>query len=135
MFKSFEFTDLQMKHSATCLRIVIVCRSPTSKKSSGSGPGLFFSEFSRPLEELVTAPGSLLLVGDFNFHVDNVNDSAALQFLQLLDTFNLKQHVTGPTHKNGLDLLITRTFYIILRNSGSHCKLVPRLGILLGLFK
>ena len=42
---------------------------------------------------------------------DNVNDSAALQFLQLLDMFNLKQHVTGPTHKNGhtLDLFITRT--------------------------
>ena len=45
---------------------------------------------------------------------DNRND--ALTFLEILDLYNLEQHVRGPTHKDGhtLDLVITRR----------NCKLV-----------
>ena len=37
----------------------------------------FFEEFASPLESLVTAPGSLLMVGDFNFHVNDASDRSA----------------------------------------------------------
>ena len=52
----------------------------------------------------------MIILGDFNFHLDAVTDPAAAQFLNLLDTFNLVQHVNAPTHKSGhtLDLVITR---------------------------
>jgi endonuclease/exonuclease/phosphatase family metal-dependent hydrolase len=49
-------------------------------------------------------------VGDFNFHVDNKCDPAAGRFIQLLESFNLQQHINVPTHGSGhtLDLIITR---------------------------
>ena len=62
------------------------------------------------LEHLAIASGHLLLTGDFNFHVDDRTDSLATRFLDLLDSHNLIQHVSGPTHKDNhtLDLMITR---------------------------
>ena len=108
-FKSFEFTDLLMKHSSSSLRVVIVCRPPPSKSNKSSLP-LFFNEFPRLLEDLATASGSLLMAGDFNFHVEDDRDSVASRFLDLLEAFNLRQHISEPTHKSGhtLDLIITR---------------------------
>ena len=51
-----------------------------------------------------------MIVGDFNIHVDDASDPEAAIFLDLLDSMNLKQLVTGPTHQRGhtLDLIITR---------------------------
>ena len=51
-----------------------------------------------------------MIVGDFNIHVDDANDPEAAIFLDLLDSMNLKQLVTGPTNQRGhtLDLIITR---------------------------
>ena len=51
-----------------------------------------------------------MISGDFNIHVDNIYDSDAIKFSDLLESFGLKQHVTGPTHKDGhtLDLIVTR---------------------------
>ena len=71
---------------------------------------LFFEEFSTLSEQLAVAPANLLIVGDFNFHVDNLGNTDAIKFTCILESFNLKQHVQGHTHKKGhtLDLLITR---------------------------
>lgn len=71
---------------------------------------LFFNEFPILLERSVVASGHLLLTGDFNYHVDDRTDSLASRFLDLLDSHNLIQHVSGPTHKDNhtLDLMITR---------------------------
>ena len=41
----------------------------------------------------------LILTGDFNFHVDDPSDSAALKFLDLLDLFNLLLHIDVPIHR------------------------------------
>ena len=108
-FKSFEYVELSLNHLSTNLRIVIVYRRPPSS-SNQSTVVLFFNEFPILLESLATASGSLLIAGDFNLHVNDVRDTTATRFLQLIESFNLKQHVCEPTHRNGhiLDLLITR---------------------------
>jgi hypothetical protein len=52
-----------------------------------------------------------LIIGDFNLHVDDSENSYATQFLSLLDSCNLTQLVNFPTHRCGhtLDLIITAT--------------------------
>ncbi len=40
-----------------------------------------------------------LIVGDFNIHVDNTNDALGLAFTNLINSFGVKQNVTGPTHR------------------------------------
>ena len=51
----------------------------------------------------------LLIVGDFNIHVDSSNNESK-GFLDILNANGLTQHVTSPTHQKGhtLDLVITR---------------------------
>ena len=44
----------------------------------------FFEEFPSLLESLVTVPGSLLMVGDFNFHVNDASDRGFSVYLKLL---------------------------------------------------
>ena len=108
-FKSFEYVELSLNHLSTNLRIVIVYRPPPSS-SNQSTVVLFFNEFPILLESLATASGSLLISGDFNLHVNDVCDTTVTRFLQLIESFNLKQHVCEPMHRSGhiLDLLITR---------------------------
>ena len=67
-------------------------------------------EFQAFAAELLLSPGELLDVDDFNLYVDDVADSSARQFLDVLDTLELRQHVTETTHKRGhtLDPVITR---------------------------
>ncbi len=50
----------------------------------------------------------VLIVGDFNIHVDNTNDALGLAFTNLINSFGVKQNVTGPTHSfnHTLDLII-----------------------------
>ena len=62
------------------------------------------------IELLNNRPEKLLLVGNFNVHLDNKLDSETQQFLELLKSFDLTQYVSGPTHEKGhtLDLAISR---------------------------
>ena len=72
---------------------------------------MFFEEFSRLIEHLMEDYiYPLVIAGDFNFHVDDLNHRDALKFTDLLESVNLIQHVKSPTHRHGhtLDLIITR---------------------------
>ena len=67
-------------------------------------------EFSSRLDENVVKSGSLLIAGDFNFHIDDASDVSTINFINLLEAFNLRLHATQATHRAGhiLDLIITR---------------------------
>ena len=69
----------------------------------------FFTEFESLLEFHISANIDLVFVGDFNIHIDDLNDVNSIHFLKLLSTFNLCQHVSFSTHNSGhvLDLIIT----------------------------
>ena len=88
------------------IRALVVYRP----SDSGAAIGLFFEEFSSFLEEVVVCSEELLIIGDFNFHMDDMADRYAAQFGSLLELLNLKQHVAVPTHGSGhiLDLIISR---------------------------
>lgn len=55
-YKSFEHIDMLMKSSSKSLRIIIIYRPPPSK-ANRSNSELFFSEFGKLLEQLVTDRG------------------------------------------------------------------------------
>ena len=116
-YNSFEFTDCVVSYLTTTLRIVVVYRPPPSRKNH-LNVTVFFEEFSSFLERIVTTTGPLVIIGDFNFHLDNKNDRSAARFKEQLNAFSLVQHVRESTHKNGhtLDLVITRTGEEIVRN-------------------
>lgn len=107
-FKSFEHLDISVNNGPKLIRLVIIYRPPPNMKNKLSVK-MFFTEFASLLETLITCPGQLLITGDFNFHIEDQQDSNARMFLDLLDSANLHQHVVTPTHDNShtLDLIIT----------------------------
>ena len=81
-FECMDVTFINRK----CIRALVVYRPP----GTGAAIGLFFEAFSNLLEEVVVCSEELLIIGDFNFHVDETADSHAAQFGSLLELFNLK---------------------------------------------
>ena len=70
----------------------------------------FMEEFEDFLNEVSLLPGKLVMVGDFNFHVNKPEKSEVSNFITLISSFGLNNHVHFPTHISGntLDLIITR---------------------------
>ncbi|MDF4326838.1 hypothetical protein P3395_25840, partial [Vibrio parahaemolyticus] len=103
---SFESLVLSLLHptwkTSQPLLFVIVYRAP--------GPySEFLSEFSEFLSSLVLKSDKVIIVGDFNIHVDVDNDSLATAFISLLDSIGFSQGVHEPTHcfNHTLDLVLT----------------------------
>ncbi|XP_072571304.1 uncharacterized protein [Paramormyrops kingsleyae] len=69
----------------------------------------FLLEFQDLLSTLYTTSANIMILGDFNIHVDTPSCHSAAEFLHLLDSLNLQQHVDAPTHSKGhtLDLVIS----------------------------
>jgi endonuclease/exonuclease/phosphatase (EEP) superfamily protein YafD len=63
------------------------------------------------LEHLCILPGKVLIIGDFNIHWDDQNNAECKHFMDILDSFDLVQHVDFATHIGGhtLDFIISRS--------------------------
>ena len=102
--------QLLIKSFGKWIRVIVVYRPPPSATNKLT-TSLFLSEFTTLLENLSITSGELLILGDFNLHVDKPSDPDASQFFSLLYAFGLTQHVRESTHTHGhtLDLVITRS--------------------------
>ena len=83
---------------------MLIYRPPNSSQTS------FLTEFGQFLDHLIGMRGNLLILGDFNIHVDNRNSTFAEGFSSILVSHDLVQHVNEPTHVDNhtLDLVISR---------------------------
>lgn len=104
-FNTFELMDVRLR-SLQSVRVLIIYRPPESNSLN-----TFFEEFSRLLENTIAeTSGRLLLTGVFNIHIDCPNDGNAKRFIDILDSFDLKQRVSSVTHRNGQFLLRILSF-------------------------
>ena len=60
---------------------------------------MFFDQFSDFLEHSDNLPGKTLLMGDFNFHFENVENKNSRKLHDIIDMFNPVSytHLTLPT--------------------------------------
>ena len=71
------------------------------------GPAnIFLTDFTDFLSSIIKLE-KVLIIGDFNLHIDDSTCNTAADLLSITDSFNFTQHVTGPTHIKGhtLDLV------------------------------
>ena len=104
-FTTFELMDIHFR-SLQSIRILLIYRPPDNTSCV-----LFLEEFSVLLEQIMAeSTGHLLISGDFNLHVDDPCSIYANRFNEILESCNLKQHVTGATHANvhTSDLVISK---------------------------
>ena len=111
-YNSFEMVNAEIKLAGKSINLYVIYRPPPSSENRVSCES-FLDEFGTLLENSVIDPRPLLITGDFNFHVDNKSEVDANNFSDLLESFNLCQHVMESTHCAGHTLdLITKIWYI-----------------------
>ena len=120
-YESFELLECRLASSAL-IRLYVVYRPPgqSTKRPTAN----FIDEFADFASHMITQPGLPIVLGDFNYHVDDEANRDGQHFLQLMDAFDLKQHITTRTHRNGhtLDLIITRALDgIVKRHEVKDC--------------
>jgi hypothetical protein len=106
-YDSFEYMDVRLKFGTRTLRLLVVYRPPRCSESD------FLRDFSLVLEILLVTHDDVLIVGDFNLHVDDEHDQYGRSFMSLIDSCGLQQHVVGPFHERSavrhtLDLVMSR---------------------------
>ncbi|XP_026055013.1 uncharacterized protein LOC113108674 [Carassius auratus] len=76
----------------------------------------FIQQFSDFLSGLMSRCDKLLVLGDFNVHLCCPSMPLVNEFLSLIETFNLTQHVFGSTHMKGHTLDLVLSFGISVSN-------------------
>ena len=102
-YKTFEHTivKIQLSNNNT-LYVISIYRLQEISIAT------FFDEFTELLNLYVVSNDNFVIAGDLNIHTETETPDAK-QFKELLDIYNLEQHITEPTHVKGhtLDVVIT----------------------------
>lgn len=108
------FTTINFEHALVFDKqrkviYALVYRPPPSTEN-GLKTSAFLSDFDDFLFYLNTFSSKVILLGDFNVHVDIPHKPDVKHFLSSIESAGFYQHVSGPTHKHGhtLDLLLSR---------------------------
>ena len=91
---TMEISTYQMRFASTCLRLNVLYRPPKTSVIE------FCTELTTLIEGHIIDRGKTIWVGDFNIHVNDVTNLDTITFRDLLDSFNLKNMVSFPTHKS-----------------------------------
>ena len=119
-----SFEHLAFKLSGHTQSVLAVVYRPPKPNPS------FLSDFSEFLTQLCSLSTSVLLLGDFNIHMDSTDSTITTDFTDMLDCFNLIQHVNFPTHNRGHILdLVCSTGLNLHHLSGSDLFLSDHLAI------
>ena len=107
--KTFEYMETEITLNGKKLSMFVIYR-PEPSKQHKYNMNEFFDEFTQLLAHCQTYSNEILIAGDFNFHMNKAEDNRASKLKQILEMFDMVQHVSSPTHKGGntLDLVITR---------------------------
>ena len=106
---TYEYMNYALILNGLSLKLCLIYRPPPSKKNDLSN-AKFLLEWEVFLDKVLTIDQGVIILGDFNLHVEDKNDYYSQRLLNLLASQNMSQHVTDVTHVKGhiLDLLITR---------------------------
>ena len=104
-----KYENIFLSWDSNVLRLFAIYRPPPSSDNKLTTT-MFLNDFSTFLEVIPSISQYVVILGDFNIHVDDDEDRVAKLFHDMLDSVGLQQHIEGPTHFRGhtLDLLISR---------------------------
>lgn len=99
-FTSFEHQLFPINNPSLVL-VAVIYRPPKHSEH-------FIAEFADFLSCFILYYERISIVGDFNIHICCEDKPLVKDFLNIIDSFNLTQFVSGPTHQHGhtLDLVL-----------------------------
>lgn len=107
--KSFEILHCILSFNGPKLRLMVIYYPGYSLKHKFT-KHQFTEEFREIISPFTVDPLPLIIMGDFNIHVTDVCDRDTNEFLEMLKSVDLVQHVNFPTRGNEvLDLVLTKS--------------------------
>ena len=105
---TFQYAKWQLALKHTSITIIVIYHTPPSNLNRVTN-GEFLDEFTDWTAESVSTSNNVILVGDFNLHINNPNDDDACNFLETTQALGFHQNITFPTHVlgNALDLIFS----------------------------
>ena len=102
-YSSMECTDVAVSLPGLSLNLTVIYRPLDKSVLSFANDSLDY------MERNINSTGKLLLTGDYNIHVNDLESLDTNTFLDVLDSCVLHNHISFPTHhlNNTLDLVIT----------------------------
>ena len=103
IFNTMEIQGYHVRLDHISINLYVIYRIPSTSVIA------FCDELTQVMEDdIAKSANKTLFVGDFNIHVDDSSDSDTITFMDLLDSYNMMNKVTFPTHvkHHSLDLVI-----------------------------
>ena len=94
----------------------------------------FLDEFGMLLSDDSIPAENVLVVGDFNFHMDKPNNPHTWRFVQLYNLLGFDQFVTEPTHVKGhiLDIVLCRARTLVTSVNVDNLYMLDHILLMIG---
>ena len=109
--RSFQFAKWRIVLKHTTITILAIYHPPYSNQTKATNHD-FLDEFTNWVAEYIMNNTNVIILGDFNLHVNDPRDDNAMNFIESTQALALQQHVNFSTHISGntLDLVFTELF-------------------------
>ena len=106
---SCEIAEWKIAVRNKSLTLLGVYRPPAIKGKANSITS-FTDEFMEIVQEQLIRNQNVIIMGDFNIHIDDVNNQDAQGFMDCMTSMGLDQHVENFTHNklHTLDLIFSK---------------------------
>ena len=112
-YTTMECSDFAVSLPGLSINMAVIYRPPDKPVHA------FVNDFLDYMERNINSTDKLLLTGDFNIHVNDPESTDTNTFLDVLDSFGIRDHISFQTHhfNNTLDLDITPCNETFIENS------------------
>ena len=109
--RTFQFAKWRIGLKHTALMVLAIYHPPYSEQSQITNHE-FLDVFTDWIAEYIMNDTNIIILGDFNLHVNDSNNDDAMNFIETTQALALEQHMKFPTHTSGntLDLVFTELF-------------------------
>ncbi len=128
---TFEIMEILVQNKTKKLRLVIIYRPEPDTVKNPYTMTECYNEFIELFAYYKSLKEETIFCGDYNFHMNKPNDGKAMKFRDILETFDLKQHIQESTHREGntLDLIISNKESSIISHHvdfmlSDHCNIL-----------
>ena len=97
---TFQFTKWQLAVNHTSITVIAIYHPPPPNQMRVKN-GDFLDKFTDWAAQSVSSCNNVILVGDFNLHINDHNDDNACNFIGTMQTLSLYQNISFPTHVSG----------------------------------
>ena len=108
--KTFQYAVWKVQTHGNTVTCIAIYRPPYSARNQETVTK-FVGEFTVWLASISGSFSNMIVLGDFNIHINDENDNETGIFVDTMIALGFNQHVSFPTHRAGniLDLVFTET--------------------------